>query len=241
MFGMEISEPLVLGMHRIDVTRVGEGILYKRYRNGVIEREILAKNVTLKLMPIYPIFYPRFITRYILCEFSTPIYVPPMESIALYMHLPIDIAVYGYKNGSFTIIDVVPMHRLYKYTLYGPPSKYGDVGGVVARYCRTSTSLEKPTDVEVGFCLSQIEIKSRLEKFTVVSKLLLDSSPLAIFYKLGSWRCCTQHIMMMISSTSAAVVEYGGQPIESGFKALDEPEEAKAPLISSRSEMMWGY
>ncbi|MEM1678418.1 MAG: DUF432 domain-containing protein [Ignisphaera sp.] len=241
MFGDEIEASIVLDMYRIDVTKVEGNILYRRYRGETIEREILTKDVTLKLLPIYPIFYPRFVTRYILCEFSIPIYIPPMDSIALYMYLPIDIAVYGYKNSSFTILDIVPLHKLYKYTLYGPPSRYGDVGGVIARYCRTRVSLEEPRDLELGFCISHLEIRNKLEKFASMSKLLLDTSPLALFYGLGSWRCCTQHIRVIINSPSTAVVEYEKQPIEPGFKAVDEPEEAKASLISYRNEMVWGY
>ncbi len=238
---MEIVSPLMIDMYRIDITSVEGNVLYRRYRGEVIEKEILTtRNTTLKLLPIYPLYYPRFVTRYILCEFSTPIYISPMDSLSLYIYFPIDIAVYGYRNSFFTILDIVPLHKLYKYTLYGPPSRYGDVSGVITRYCRASVSLEKPRDLELGFCLSHLEIRNSLERFVVMSKLLLDSSLLTIFYELGSWRCCTQNIIVTINSLSTAVVEYEKQPIEPGFKAIDKPEEIKMHLIN-RSEMVWGY
>lgn len=241
MFGMELETPFELGAFRIDVVSREGGMIYRRYRGDTVEREVLTKGLTLKLMPIYPVLYPRFLTRYILCEFTTPIYIPPMDSIEFYIPLPIDVAVYGYRNDSFTVLDVVPIHPLYKYTLYGPPSRYGDISGVIARYCRVSSYLERHKELEIGFCTSSVEIRNRLGRFTVVSKILLDSSPLTIFYKLGSWRCCTQRITVTINSSSTAVVEYGKQSIEPGFEAIDMPDEIRTPMTISRSDMLWGY
>jgi len=241
MFGISISESLILDMYRVEVTNIGNGIVYRRYKNDAIEKEIFTKDISLKPIPIYPLFYPRFLTRYILCEFNTPIYVPPMDSINFYMFFPIDIAIYGYKDNYFTVLDIIPIHRLYKYTLYGPPSRYGDVGGVIARYFKVATSLEKPKELMQGFCISYIEVRNKLDRFTAISKILLDSSPLLIFYETGSWRCCTQHITVTINTSTIAVVEYDRKPIEQGFKSIDEPEEVKTPIIIFRNDMLWGY
>ncbi|MEM0490482.1 MAG: DUF432 domain-containing protein [Ignisphaera sp.] len=240
MFGKEIETSVIVGMYRVYVDVLGDNVLYRRYRNDVVEKEVITKGV-LKLLPMYPVYYPRFITKYILCEFNRPIYVPPMDSLSLYFYLPIDAAVYSYSSSSFVIIDIIPLHNLYKYTLYGPPSRYGDMSGLIARYCKTDVFLEKPREIDLGFCLSHLEVRNKLDRFAILSKLLLDSSPLYIFYKYGSWRCCTQRIIVTINSSSTAVVEYEKEPIESGYRAIDEPEEVKSPLISFRSDMLWGY
>ncbi|MEM3980461.1 MAG: DUF432 domain-containing protein, partial [Ignisphaera sp.] len=185
MFGKELEGSLDIGIHRIDVLRIGDSIWYKRYRGDYIEKEVLSKGVTLKLLPMYPIFYPRFLTKYILCNLSKPIHIPPDESISFYMLLPIDLAVYSYANHTdkvYSILDIVPLHKVYKYTIYGPLSRYGDVGGIVARYLHVDVFLSHAlVNQGVGFCISYVEVRNKLKKIVNITKILLDSSPLMLF------------------------------------------------------------
>ncbi|MEM1526662.1 MAG: DUF432 domain-containing protein [Ignisphaera sp.] len=245
MFGKELKGSLNIGMYRIDVISEGNGIWYKRYRGDYIEKEVLTKEVTLKLLPMYPIFYPKFLTKYLLCNLSTPIHIPPDENIGFYILLPVDIAVYSYAKHTdkiYSILDIIPPHKVYKYTLYGPLSRYGDVGGTIARYLNVDVFLSQdPINQEVGFCISHVEVRNKLKKFVNVTKLLLDSSPLTIFYEVGSWRCCTQHIKVTITGSSTAVVEYDKEPLEPGFKVIDDVEETKMPFIIYRTDMIWGF
>lgn len=244
MFGEELEGALEIGGSRIELARFGDRVLYRRLRGGAVEREILTKGEVLRLLPLPTVFYPRHLTRYVLCHLSTPVHVPPGEAVGFYTLLPVDAAVYGFdvRGGSFGLLDVVPLQRVYKYAVYGPLSRYGDVGGLIARYVRVAVLPERPAWAEEpGFCLSYVEVLNESGRFATVTRLLLDASPLSLFYEPGSWRCCTQRARMSVTGPSTAVVSYEEEPVEQGFKKAEEPEETKDPLVQRETRMLWGY
>ncbi len=235
MFGTVLMHTISVNRHRIEIDRHGCYLLYRRFTDENLEKELIVDvAIELKLVPIYPVFYPRFITQYILCELAKPITVAPGSSIVVHIEIPVDVAVYAYSRASFTILDVLPLHLKPKLVLYGPIN-----GGTLARYCKTKL-VDPATLPELGWALSKLIVRNNTKNVATVRKILLDSSPLRLYYVPREWRVYTQEITLNIISSSSAIVSYG-QPFVEGVQPIDDPPELKPPRIYNRTDMLWGY
>ncbi|ADM27588.1 Protein of unknown function DUF432 [Ignisphaera aggregans DSM 17230] len=235
MFGDVLLNSVSVDRHRIEIDRRGCCLLYKRFTDEKLEKEFIVDvAIELRLVPIYPVFYPRFITQYILCEFDKSIAVASGSSMVVHIEIPIDVAVYAYSKNSFTILDVLPLHLKPKLVLYGPIN-----GGVLARYCKTKL-VDPATVPELGWALSKLVLRNNTNSVVTVRKVLLDSSPLRLYYAPGKWLVYTQEITLNIVSSSSAIVSYG-QPFIEGVQPIDDPPELRPPRIHNRTDMFWGY
>jgi len=170
----------------------------------------------------------------LLCELDKPIAVASGSSIVIHIEIPTDIAIYAYSKTSFTILDVLPLHPKPKLVLYGPIN-----GGMLARYCKTRLA-DPATVPELRWALSKLVLRNNTNSVVTVRKVLLDSSPLRLYYVSGKWLVYTQEITLNIISLSSAIVSYG-QPFIEGVQPIDDPPGLRPPRIHNRTDMFWGY
>jgi hypothetical protein len=220
-----------VGPHQVSVERVGSDLL--RYR-GPSASALVSDSVSMVLVPMYPVLKPRFVTRMILLELEEPILVGPEESVAFYVKLPIDVAVYAEPaaRGSFRVVDVLETSGRAKLTLYGPIHE-----GVVARLVRSRVYVEEP-EPSVGYAVARIVFKNAGREVVSLSRVLLDSSPLKLYYEPGTWRAYTQEIVVSGTRDSAIVVY--GDPLKGGLEEIKDPPELRPPRLFSRTDMPWG-
>ncbi len=222
----------------------GKHLLYRRIGDGdVIVEKIVYGFEKIMFIPMYPVLTPKYITNYVLVEFETPIHIAPTDTTSSYIELPVDIAVYVYRDRVFTIIDVIP-YTYPKYTLYGDP-----FNGHIARYYRTPIYHSTTTGSEesiyhtitsrLGRALVRILFRNRTGEWVTVSRVLLDMSPLKIFYKPGTIEAYTQELLMIIDSPSTASIGYG-DPFVADAIPVDDPPELRQPRIMLKTDMLWG-
>jgi len=237
MFGILDKGVLRLGNSEIVIEDHGSSVLYRRIdlsANTTVQEMIISKNVELRLTPIYPVFYPRFVTQYMLCLLDKAITLAPGESVDVYASIPIDVAVYAYTPQSFRILDIVPLHSEAKYVLYGSIDS-----GIVARLCTTSIHISMPP-TRLGYAISRLVIRNGIGKIVSVTRILLDASPLRLYYRPGTWEAYTQTIYMNIVSDTIAIISYG-TPFVEGVEPIDDPDSLRPPRIYNRTEMLQGY
>jgi len=237
MFGTLSTGVLELGSNRIVIEDRGSSLLYRRIdlaSNSIAQEMLVSKNVELRLTPIYPVFYPKFVTQYMLCVLDKSITLAPGETLDVFASIPIDLAVYAYTPQSFRILDIVPLHSEIKYVLYGSIDS-----GTIARLCTTSVHTTAPPP-QLGYAIARLVIKNGMGKIVSVTKILLDASPLRLYYRPGTWEAYTQTIYMNIVGDTIAIVSYGS-PFIDGVEPIDDPDSLRPPRIYNRTEMLQGY
>ncbi len=212
----------------------GSRIRYVRSCRGDRKELYLDGSLDLRLVPMYPVFYPKFVSQFILCRFSTPIVVPPSNEVVLYFEFPVDVALYAYSGKQFRILDVLPIHTYARYCLYGPL----DVG-VVARCFKVDTCTEPPKP-RPFYAIARLVLRNSSGRVVVVTKVLLDASPLKLFYVPGRWEVYTQNLELNIVGEKVGYIYYG-KPFVKNVVAIDDPEELKPPKIGNRTDMLWGF
>ena len=232
MYGIRLGEIEIRG-YRIKVENISNHNIYKRIRgNDTIKNIIIDKDITVETRPIYPLFYPKYITQFILCKLNK-LLVKPNSEIRIYGLMMLDLAIYALYNNNFNIIDIIPLHDKYKLVIYGTEQT-----GIIARHCNLEL-VERELHKE-GYIIMPIKIRNETRSIREVNKILLDASPLKIFYKKGTWIARTQEIEVNILGSSTAIVLYGKGP-QDGFEQLEDPPELRPPRLLNRSDMMWGY
>ncbi len=229
---VEFGEYVIDG-HRALFREIGKDrILYRRFvgEEIVLERIVFGYE-KIMIVPVYPALTPKYITNYLLLEFKTPIHIAPGSMTYVYVEVPIDIAIYVYMDKVFTVLDVIPLFEP-KYTLYGDP-----FNGLIARYYSSSIYYEI-TPIR-GKALAKLTLRNRTNEWVIVTRLLVDMSPLKIFYKPGTSEAYTQELLMVIDSPSTASVGYG-DPFVSDIEPIDDPPELRQPRIILKTDMLWG-
>lgn len=240
MYGLVVKDSLEVGEAFIKVERFENHLKYRRSMKGDIKEAILDKNAVVETRPIYSLFYPSFITGYILVAFSKPVVLSPKSSLRIQLQLPVDLALYAYSGDFYQLIDLVPLHSNYKYALYGPVISSVEATGHIARLVKAEPVAEDTVEPLKGHCLTRVLIVNKTQDFAKVSKILLDAKPLKIFYIPGTWKCYTQDIKMILNSSEHASVLYEEKPCKECIE-LEEPEEFKGLLRTLSTEMLWGY
>ena len=234
---IEVPSNVKLASYEIDVRLDGEYLTYRRIdtATGAERQYVLSRGIELRLVPMYPIFYPRFITQFILCKLEREIVVAPGASIRVALEIPVDIAVYAYSGNSFKILDILTIHRDAKYVLYGTT-----YSGTVARFC-LARFVESIDRLEFGYAYMPLLIKNCMGRVARVSKVLLDASPLRLYYREGSlWYVTTQSITMNIVTETSAIVYYD-KPVDPRATPIDDPENLRPPRVYNRTDMLQGY
>ncbi len=230
-----IHNCIAVDVYRLCVEKLDGITVYRRYAEGstATERHLIDVEIV-ELVPMYPVYIPKFITQYILCILDKELVVAPGKSVKVYLSIPIDYAVYARSGQSFAMIDVFTLDRRPKYILYGPTDH-----GVVARLCRVSVSFT-PIKPGLGYAVSMVIVRNSTKDIVKVKRILLDASPLRLFYVPGTWRVYTQKIVMNIDSQSTATVIYS-EPFISNAVAIDDPPDLRPPKICNRTDMLWGF
>ncbi|NPA96101.1 MAG: DUF432 domain-containing protein [Crenarchaeota archaeon] len=234
---IEVPSDLRIGSYEISVRAENGFLTYRRVDSSAGEerRYVLSRGIELRAVPMYPIFYPRFITQFILCVLEHEIVVAPGASIRVSLEIPVDVAIYAYSGNSFKIIDVLALHKDAKYVLYGTT-----YGGTVARFC-VARLTKSVNDVEFGYAYMPLTIKNCMGRVARVSKVLLDASPLRLYYREGSkWYVATQSITMNIVTDTSAIVYYE-KPVDPRALPIDDPESLRPPRVYNRTDMLQGY
>ncbi len=233
MFGLPVRDKLEVG----GWTLLRSGGFYRRVRDGeTVFEAMVSSRLRLMLYPTFPLFYPKFLTQFILCVLDKPILVAPGEELWAYTLLDVDAAVYAESASVFNLIDVIPLHDRYKLTLYGPRD-----GGVIARLCR-SAPYTSPPALELGKALMPVTIinESRASsRIARVDMILLDASPLKLYYKRGTWYVATQEIEMRLVTEDMAIISYKNPP--PGLVEVRDPPGLRPPILGNKSNMQWGY
>ncbi len=232
-YGLVAEGSLNIGDHRIELESIENGRVYRRIYRGEVKAELLISGVEkIVLTPIYPVMVPKFFTQYILLELKEPLVIAPGSHIVIYTFVPVDLAVYVYRSEMYRIVDAFSINKI-KYTLYGPIEQ-----GVVARYWRTEL-LRQESYPGLGKALTRLVVVNKTREWARLSKILLDSSPLKLYYRRGSWEAYTQELSLTIDTPSTASIVYG-KPFVEDAVAIDDPPELKPPRITNRTDMLWG-
>ncbi len=231
---------LVVNGFRVEVQDRENGLkLYTRSRveegrSVLIVKKMVSGSVGLTPYPIYPIYNPRFITRYILCILDEELILAPRDSMRFYLRFPYDVAIYAEMAGEFRVLDVIPLHSRYKLSFYGHQAS-----GLIARTCRSRVYVEEP-EFSVGWGIMPVYVVNETNRLAILGRILLDSSPLKLYYMPGSWAVYTQLVQINISTQSVAVITYG-DPIRGDIIPIEDPPEIRPPKIVSTTYMLWGF
>ncbi|ABN70051.1 Protein of unknown function DUF432 [Staphylothermus marinus F1] len=229
-----IDKEYIVGKYLLSLEKIrDEIIVYRRSINNnvLVEQKIIGFDKVL-ITPFYPVLLPRKITSFVLVDFSEKIRLAPNSYTEIYIYIPVDIAVYVYRDTNFDIIDVIEGADP-KYALYGSTSM-----GVIARYSVSKTYVSEPEPV-FGKAVSLLKIHNTLDEWVLFTQILLDSNNLSIYYREKSWKAYTQEINVTINSKTTASIKYG-RSFRKGLRRIDDPKDFKPPRISPGTEMLWG-
>ncbi len=223
-----------VGKYRVVVENKGEYYRYTRFldKDIMVDKEIY-RCLRFELIPLYPVFVPENITRFIEIEFDNSIIVPSNDTVEIYVKIPVDIGIYVYdKYRKYELVDVFDVNKI-DYSLYGSV-----VEGLLARYYRSRIYTDI-VDSELGEAVSFIKIINRHENIVEVKRIVLDSQILKMYYKTGTWKAYTQKIYMNIIARDKAIITYG-EPFIEDVVPINDPEGFKPPRIRTSNEMLWG-
>lgn len=236
-YGVPISGRVILRDIILEADLEDGFVYYKRISGGetIVSRKIYGLS-HIKLLPLYPVNTPVFLTNYVLLKFTSQIDISPGEEVLFYAKMPVEVAVYVFKESGnksvFNVIDVFSLSKV-KYCLYGPVDK-----GVIARYY-VSETYDKEIDPELGEAVVRVVVKNKTSEWVVLSKILLETNLLTLAYVRGTWNAYTQEIIVYIDSPKTASIQYGNLFKENLEKTPDLPY-FKQPVIHSKTTMMWG-
>ena len=228
------EDKIVVGSYKIECSLHEDYIHYSRAKESSVERSKIIKNAEkLELLPIYPVFLPLAITKYVIVYFTEALNIPPSGNATIYIKIPVDISVYAYDaNDNFTVIDVFAVSSV-KYALYGPIEE-----GIIARYYKSEVFLD-PVDPKLGEALARIKIVNKTDSWVEIGKVLLDSQLLRLHYKPRTWEAYTQEIAVNILACDKAIVNYLDKFVKNVVEIRD-PEGFKPPRLRGSNEMIWG-
>jgi hypothetical protein len=240
MYGLVVKDSLEIGEVFIKVERFESYLKYRRSMRGDVKEVLLDRNTVVETRPIYSLFYPSYVTGYILVSFSKQVVISPKSSLRIMLQLPVDLAIYAYSADFYQLIDLIPLHSSYKYALYGPVISSVEATGYIARLVKEEPVADNVAEPLEKHCLARVLIVNKTQDFASVSKILLDAKPLKIFYIPETWKCYTQDIKMILNSGEHASILYEEKPCKECVE-LEEPEEFKGLLRTLSTEMLWGY
>ncbi|BAN90375.1 DUF432 domain-containing protein [Aeropyrum camini] len=229
--------PLTYGRHdfgayRVVVEPVDSGFVrYRREGGGAVEL-LLDGGLDIRPMPMYPIFKPIYVTRFILLRVKPEIVVSPGSERTFYTLIPVDTAVYASPGDEPSVVDVIPMDDKPGLVLYGTPE-----AGVVARLAVCSPS-PRPLEPRLGRALAKIVVRNTSGTPVTVSRILLDSAPLKLYYEPGGWRAYTQELVVEVDRYRGVVMYR--QPFVEKAVPIADPPEVRPPRFFQRTDMMWG-
>ena len=203
-------------------------------QTGLTFTKLLSSTLTLVPLPIYPVLIPRYVTRFILVEFENPLLVGPEETVSFYFLLPVDLAIYAYSEDekNYKVIDIIGLSGKPRLALYGPLDR-----GIIARVIKASILLSEP-EPSMGRAVAKMSFRNAGRDVVSLSKVLLDSSPLKLYYEQGTWRSYTQELLVGGTQSSALIIY--GEPPKAGLREINDPPELRPPRLFSRTEMPWG-
>ncbi len=236
-YGTELYGRLVLEDHVIHAGKDGKILFYERLVNGevVVSKKIYGADKVIPV-PLYPVNIPTLFTTYVLVVFKNSLDVAPGEGLTIYVPIPVDIAVYAVKNNSgkevFSVVDVFSVKKV-KYGLYGPVD-----AGIVARYYKAEYYF-KEKDPELGEAIAKVVVRNKTQEWVTVSRILLESNPLSLFYIKGEWKAYTQELNFVITSRKTGSIYYG-KPFKDNVVPITDPPHLRQPVIHFKTDMIWG-
>jgi len=211
----------------------GKGVKYTRSENGsILADSLVIGSHDVTIVPMYPVLVPKRITEYVLVELNKRVDIAPSTNTEFYVQVPVDIAVYAYRGKNFTIVDLIPGYNP-KYTLYSNPNE-----GIIARYIKTGIHDHEPK-AEIGKAIALVRVRNKTREWVALTKVLLHSGNLRLYYEEGSWRACVQELNVAIDSKSTASVTYREVTCRD-VKPVDDPPGLRPPRIVYKTNMLWG-
>lgn len=197
MYGVGITGRVSLGDSVVEYDP-GRG-RYRRMRSdGEVEvsLEVFGEH-SLVAEPVHSLYVPEFITRHILIELADKSLIPPSSSIAFTVKIPVDLGVFVVGDDYYRLIDVIPLGKYYKYTLYGPHATLEEITGLICRHWRSQLHYEKPV-TEPGECILEVEAVNEAEEPLFISKILVDASFTPLFYERGTFNCYAGRVRLTV-------------------------------------------
>lgn len=231
-----VLEPGVysIGQHMISISDEGGGSRrYLRSSPGGGFSAIISRGLNLVLVPMYPVFRPSFVTRFVLVELETPVLLAPQEAVEVYIVMEADLGVYAVGgDGSWSLFDVVQISERPSLVLYGPPDS-----GVVARRMRSWVYRSEP-EPGIGKVVALASLENSSREPVTVSRILVDCAPLKLYYRRGSWEAYTQELNLQAERFRGTVLYR--QPFKEGLVELEDPPEVRPPRFFQKTDMQWG-
>jgi len=242
MYGANLSGRMSIGENVIEYDP-GRGRYRRVGGDGSVLTEVdLSGEYSLILEPIHSLYIPGFITKYLLVEFAQKVVLPPASSRVMSLSIPVDLGVFMVGREYYELIDVAPLLSYYKYAFYGPLASLEEVNGVVCRHWRSQIYNGK-MGLGLGECVLEAEIINETNSVASVSKILLDSSFLSLYYEANTSSCYVGRVRLIVRSRDRGDVVYVKTQVPHGYVRANIPGELKPPpipVIAWRTEMLWG-
>ncbi len=223
-----------INRYRLVFKRIGKGFLYERIDGEKhIVSKIVKEPVKSEIIPLYPVFVPSIITKYVMVKLTQSLILSHDSKTTIYVKIPVDIGVYTYgPREKYSLIDVFGVDKV-KYALYGPVAE-----GLITRYYESKPYLDM-INPSLGEAVAKLVIENRSDSLIELGRVVLDSQILKLHYKPGTWEAYTQEIHVSLLSQEKAYVTYGS-PFLEGLVEINDPEGFKPPKLKGGNEMLWG-
>lgn len=201
---------------------VSKGKDFCKYKRGKKEVKIVGKNLTLEILPLAPVHLPEKITEFFSVSFPK-IHMSPRGKVIVFLKVPMEVGVFLEGEP----IDIFGFEKE-EFSLYGPVD-----GGIITR----QVAGEEVSDKIQGDGKSLIiplRIKNYTGELKTVSKLILDTKFLDIYYKKK--QAATEMVKLDIREVPR--VRYLNKNY---FKGM-EKRRAKRQILKKEDivEMKWG-
>lgn len=180
-----------------------------RYRRGSVSAIVPCDGVY--VYPVAPVFYPEYLTSYIMLRLQEPIVVEHGGEEEFWTRLEFDVAVVvGSGDAGYEVVDVFPSSGIGKYALYGSPSR-----GIIARFVPVEV-LYEPLE-EPCKALVRVTIHNRSIRSVRVYRIVFPAQSLNLYYD-DAGRVVGSGLYVAVTSPFTAVVSLREPSLPGGFQ-----------------------
>lgn len=201
---------------------VKKGKDFYKYKRGKKEVKIAGKSLVLNILPLAPVNLPEKITEFFSVSFPK-IHISPRGKVIVFLKVPLEVGIF--LEGE--LIDVFGFAKE-EFSLYGPVD-----GGIITRQVEGEEVSDKIKGDGESLIIP-LRIKNYTGEVKTISKLILDTKFLDIYYKKKQ----VAVEMVKLDIRELPRVRYLNK---SYFKGM-EKKKAKRQILKKEDivEMKWG-
>ncbi len=222
----------------ISIDRKDVGFQYLREAGEEkVEKSILAKDCSILINPVEPLYTPKDLTPYLLIEFGQKLMIEPKGSSRIYLKFPAEIGIFADKSGKsakdFRIIDIFSLDL-------GQYSLYGDIRtGILCKYYKSDVFMSLPIATPFLEGIMELTISNKSDRWAEVSRAVFNAYLMKIYY--SKYKMGMKSSMVLIDK-DIAETSFSDSPLEKGMKKAVEHYVSRGIIMTSSSFIMeWGY